>query len=223
MLWSAERAVVTGSSSGVGKALVEAFTARGARVAHCSRRGTGGGIVCDVRDDAQVAAFAERVRHEIGEATIVVNNAGIGRFAPLVEMSTQDWDDTMATNLRGMFLVTRAFLPAMLEARRGAIVNVGSTASRVGRENSVAYAASKHGVLGFSRSLLLEVRRSNVRVLTICPGSVDTDFWLAPGIDAIPKGRMRRPEDVAAIILDAIAIPERATVTELDIRPTNPG
>jgi len=223
MLWSAERAVVTGSSSGVGKALVESLAARGARVAHCSRRGTGGGIVCDVRDEAQVEAFADRVRHDIGTPTIVINNAGIGRFAPLASMKTQDWDDTMATNLRGMFLVTRAFLPGILAARRGAIVNIGSTASRVGRENSAAYAASKHGVLGFSKSLLLEVRSSNVRVMTVCPGSVDTDFWLAPGIDAIPADRMMRPEDVAAIILDAIAIPERATVTELDIRPTNPG
>ena len=192
-------------------------------MAHCSRRGTGGGIVCDVRDEAQVAAFAERVRRDLGTPTIVVNNAGLGKFAPVAEMSVETWDAVIETNLRGMFLVTRAFLPAMLSAARGTIVNIASTAARNGREGGGAYSASKHGVLGFSKSLLLEVRQKNVRVLAVCPGSVDTDFWSAPGITAIPAERMLQPEDVAQIILDAIALPERAMVSELDIRPTNPG
>jgi 3-oxoacyl-[acyl-carrier protein] reductase len=223
MLWSAERAVVTGSSSGIGKALVEALAARGARVAHCSRRGTGGGIVCDVRDEAQVAAFAERVHRDLGTPTIVVNNAGIGKFAPVAEMSVEMWDAVIDTNLRSMFLVTRAFLPAMLATGRGTIVNIASSAGRNGREGGGAYSASKHGVLGFSKSLMLEVRSRNVRVLAVCPGSVDTEFWLSPGIDAIPADRMLKPEDVAQIVLDTIALPDRAMVSELDIRPTNPG
>lgn len=223
MLWSAERAVVTGSSSGIGKALVEALAARGARVAHCSRRGTGGGIVCDVRDEAQVAAFAARVQHDLGAPTIVVNNAGLGKFAPVAEMSVEMWDAVINTTLRGMFLITRAFLPGMLEAKRGAIVNIGSTASRVGREGGGAYAAAKHGVLGFSKSLLLEVRKQNLRVMTVCPGSTDTAFWESPGIESIDPARMLKPDDVAQVILDTIALPERATVSELDIRPTSPG
>lgn len=222
MLWSAERAVVTGSSSGIGRAFVEALTARGAQVAHCSRRGSGGGSACDVRDEAQVAAFAERVRHDIGTPTIVVNNAGIGKFAPVAEMSLETWDAVLDTNLRGMFLVTRAFLPAMLAAGRGAIVNIASSAARNGTEGGGAYCASKHGVLGFSKALLLEVRKQNLRVIAVCPGSVDTDFWIAPGIPAIPVDRMLKPDDVAQIVLDAIALPDRATVSELDIRPTNP-
>jgi 3-oxoacyl-[acyl-carrier protein] reductase len=223
MLWSAECAVVTGSSSGIGRALVEALAARGARVAHCSRRGTGGGLVCDVRDEAQVADFAERVRRELGTPTIVANNAGIGKFAPVAEMSVEMWDAVIETNLRGMFLVTRAFLPAMLAAGRGAIVNIASSAARTGREGGGAYSASKHGVLGFSKSLMLEVRQRNLRVLAVCPGSVDTEFWLAPGIQPIPADRMLQPEDVAEIVLDTIALPDRAMVSELDIRPTNPG
>jgi 3-oxoacyl-[acyl-carrier protein] reductase len=111
----------------------------------------------------------------------------------------------------------------MLEAGRGTIVNIASTAARTGFEGGAAYSASKHGVLGFSKSLMLEVRKKNLRVLAVCPGSVDTEFWSDPGIPAISADRMLKPEDVAQIVLDTIALPDRAMVSELDIRPTNPG
>ncbi len=139
MDWPDQLAVVTGGSSGIGRAIA--------------------------------TAFAERVQHVLGTPTILVNNAGIGRFAPVVDMSTEDWDAVFATNLRGMFLVTRAFLPAMLAAGRGAIVNIASLAAKNAFAGGAAYAASKHGVLGFSKSLLLEVRQRGLRVIAVCPGS----------------------------------------------------
>ncbi len=223
MDWIAQRVVVTGGSEGIGKALVAALAARGATVAHCSRRGGDGGLACDVRDAAQVSAFATRVLAELGTPTILVNNAGIARWGAVAEMSVEDWDTVIGTNVTGMFLVTRAFLPAMLKAGTGTIVNVASLARRNGIANGAAYSASKHAVLGFSRSLMLEVRRQGVRVVAVCPGSVDTAIFdkdQAPF--PVNRAGMMAPGDVAQAIVDAVALPARAMVSELDIRPTSP-
>ena len=105
---------------------------------------------------------------------MLVNNAGVLIARPFEEMTLEDWDATMATNVRSLFLMTRAVLPAMRRRREGSIVNVSSLAGRNGFAGGTAYTASKHAVLGFSRSLMLEVRKDNVRVIAICPGSVDT-------------------------------------------------
>jgi 3-oxoacyl-[acyl-carrier protein] reductase len=237
MDWSAQIAVVTGASRGIGRVLARELTARGAAVAGCARDAAaverlaeelraGGarsvGVACDVREEAQVAAFAARVGRELGEATIVINNAGIARFAPVTETTVEQWDEVMATNLRGMFLVTRAFLPAMLAHRRGAVVNIASLAGRNALANGAAYSASKHGVLGFSKSLLMEVRKHDVRVIAVCPGSVDTAFGDGDRPGQPPRERILAAEDVAAVVLEALELNPRATVSELDIRPTNP-
>jgi 3-oxoacyl-[acyl-carrier protein] reductase len=136
-------------------------------------------------------------------------------------MSVGDWDAVIETNLRGMFLMTRAFLPAMLEARRGAIVNIASLAGKNGIADGAAYSASKHGVLGFSKSLMLEVRKQGVRVIAVCPGSVNTQFH-----DTSPhnpnRDRILWAEDVAKVVADTLELPGRALVSELDIRPANP-
>jgi NADP-dependent 3-hydroxy acid dehydrogenase YdfG len=128
----------------------------------------------------------------------------------------------MDTNLRGMFLATRAFLPAMLATGRGAIVNISSLAGRNGIANGAAYSASKHGVIGFSKSLLLEVRALGIRVMTICPGSVNTAFFDGDTPFDPDRSRILEPQDVATAVLDALALPERALISELDLRPTNP-
>lgn len=224
MLWSAERAVVTGSSTGIGRALVEALKERGAAVAHCSRSGTGGGIACDVSDEAQVAAFAKRALSDIGTPTLLVNNAGVAKWGLVHEQSLADWNANISINLTGMFLVTRAFLPAMLEAGRGMIVNVSSLSGRNGVYAGSAYSASKHGVLGFSRSLMMEVRKRGLRVMAICPGSVDTPIFRKEKAPfEVHTATMMKPADIAQAVLDAVALPDRTMVTELDIRPTNPG
>jgi 3-oxoacyl-[acyl-carrier protein] reductase len=237
MNWTDELAVVTGASRGIGKALAHGLVDRGAAVALCARDGiaierlasdlrAGGGRAfgapCDVRDEAQVAEFADRVQREMGSPTIVVNNAGIARFAPVTEMPVEQWDEVMATNLRGMFLVTRAFLPAMLAHGHGAVVNIASLAGRNALANGAAYSASKHGVLGFSKSLLMEVRKRDVRVIAVCPGSVDTSFGDGMSPNRPSRDRILTAPDVAAVVLETLALDERATVSELDIRPTNP-
>ena len=113
-------------------------------------------------------------------------------------------------------------LPRMRERRRGSIVNISSLAGRNGFAGGTAYTASKHAVLGFSRSLMLEVRTDNVRVIAICPGSVDTPLMRTQTAFATRLEKILQPEDVADTVLAALALPERALISELDVRPTNP-
>ena len=141
---------------------------------------------------------------------------------PFEELTLEDWDTTMATNLRSLYLVTRAVLPGMRRRREGTVVNVASLAGRNGFVGGTAYTASKHAVLGFARSLMLEVRKEGIRVITICPGSVDTDMLRdQPMLKSDPQ-RILQADDVAQAIVDAVQLPSRALVSEIDLRPTNP-
>jgi len=230
-------AVVTGATEGIGRATAFALGEAGARLAICSRqeqrvqvtvsslRAANVEVVgraCDVGDPDQVEAFTELVMHQLGSPSILVNNAGIGWFGAFTDMPLEAWDRLMATNLRSLFLVTRAFLPGMIERGRGDVVNVASLAARNPVAGGVAYAASKHAVLGFSRSLLLEVRKHGIRVIAICPGSVASPSFSRSSRERDPA-KMLAPDDVARAIVSTLALPpERATVSELDIRPANP-
>jgi len=230
-------AVVTGATEGIGRAIAEALARGGATVAICARtakrveatvqelRGMGFDAVghpCDVAVPAAVTAFADFVSRERGDPAVLVNNAGIGRFAPLERLSLEDWDATMGVNLRSLYLVTRAFLPGLKRAAPSSIVNIASLAGRNGIEEGTAYCASKHAVLGFSKALMLEVRKAQVRVVAVCPGSVATPFMdkqtrLHPNRD-----RVLIAADVAETVCATLTLPDRAMVSELDIRPTNP-
>ena len=230
-------ALVTGATEGIGRATAFALGRAGYRVGVCARtaarveavvaelRAEGveaAGASADVADAAQVTAAVRQLTGALGEIEVLVNNAGVLIARPIEELTPEDWDVTMATNLRGLFLTTRAVLPGMRSRRRGTIVNVASLAGRNGFAGGTAYTASKHGVLGFSRSLMLEVRKDGVRVVAVCPGSVDTALLRdQPMLKSDPQ-RILRPEDVAETIAHAIRLPERAMVSELDVRPTNP-
>jgi 3-oxoacyl-[acyl-carrier protein] reductase len=231
-------AVVTGATQGIGRAIAFDLGGAGARVATCARtesdvRATVGelcaagidavGRACDVSDPAAVEAFAAFVTAQRGPPNVLVNNAGIGRFAPLEELSLEDWDRTFAVNVRSLYLVTRAFLKGMKDSGGGAIVNIASLAGRNGIEGGAAYCASKHAVLGFSKSLMLEVRKHNIRVVAVCPGTVDTPFMdKGARVGRTSRDRALRPEDVARAVLATLTLPDRAMMSELDIRPTNP-
>ncbi|MDQ3426479.1 MAG: SDR family NAD(P)-dependent oxidoreductase [Gemmatimonadota bacterium] len=230
-------ALVTGASLGIGRATAIALGRAGYRVGLCARtfdrleavvaelRKDGieaVGVPADVGHPDQVRRAVERVTGELGEVDVLVNNAGVMIARPFEELTLEDWDATMATNLRSLFLVTRAVLPGMRRRRRGAIVNVASLAGRNGFAGGTAYSASKHAVLGFSRSLMLEVRKEGVRVITICPGSVDTALRRDQPMLEVDPERILSPEDVADTIVHALSLPDRALVSELDLRPTNP-
>ncbi|HEY8257198.1 MAG TPA: SDR family NAD(P)-dependent oxidoreductase [Gemmatimonadales bacterium] len=230
-------ALVTGATQGIGRATAFALGRAGYRVGICARtsarvdelladlRAEGidaAGTDADVGDATQAARAVDHVVNAIGEIGVLINNAGVLIARPFEEMTLEDWDVTMATNVRSLFLMTRAVLPAMRRRREGTIVNVASLAGRNGFAGGTAYTASKHAVLGFSRSLMLEVRKDNVRVVTICPGSVDTSMLRDQPMLHPEPTRILRPEDVAQTILQSLLLPTRALVSELDIRPTNP-
>jgi 3-oxoacyl-[acyl-carrier protein] reductase len=229
--------LVTGATEGIGRAIAFELGRAGAKLAICARTAaavratvtelnTAGidaiGMPCDVSNAAAVSQLAAYVTEQRGPPQVLVNNAGIGRLKLIEELALEDWDDTMAVNVRSLFLVTRAFLPAMRRAGRGTIVNLASLAGRNGFEGGTAYCASKHAVLGFSKALQAEVRKDNLRVVAICPGSVATPFMdkqtrLRPNPD-----RVLTADDVAHSVLAVLTLADRATVSELDIRPTNP-
>ena len=226
--------LITGATEGIGRATAFAFGRDGWRVGVCARTAgkvaalvealraegiTAAGAAGDVGIPGDVERVVRALAAELGPADALVNNAGIAVFKPFEEQTLEDWDGMMSTNVRSLFLVTRAVLPGMRESGAGTIVNVASLAGRNGVKHGTGYAASKHAVLGFSRSLMLEVRSQGVRVVAVCPGSVDTELIRPLGRDA---GRILQPSDVADAILAAVRLPARAMVSELDIRPSNP-
>jgi 3-oxoacyl-[acyl-carrier protein] reductase len=230
-------ALVTGATHGIGRATAFALGRAGYRVGVCARtadaveavaaelRAEGieaAGAAADVGDAAQVERAVAAVTAALGEIGLLVNNAGVLIARPFEELTIEDWDTTMATNLRSLYLVTRAVVPAMRRRRDGTIINVASLAGRNGFVGGTAYTASKHAVLGFGRSLMLELRKEGIRVITICPGSVDTAMLRDQPMLPSNADRILRPEDVAATIIHAAQLPPRAMVSELDIRPTNP-
>ena len=232
-----ETALITGATEGIGRATAFALAHAGYRVGVCARTASkvkqlvkeldgdgfeAAGATADVGDADQVARMVDSIVGSLGDIDVLINNAGVLIGKPLEELNLDDWDTTMNTNVRSLFLVTKAVIPGMRQRRKGTIVNVASLAGRNGFVGGTAYTASKHAVLGFSRSLMLEVRKDNVRVIAVCPGSVDTSMLRDQPMLKSEPSRILRPEDVAGTILQAISLPERAMVSELDIRPTNP-
>jgi 3-oxoacyl-[acyl-carrier protein] reductase len=230
-------AVITGATAGIGRATAFALGRAGYRVGICARTEAkvrlvvdeltrvgieAAGAAADVGHAEQADRAIEQITGSLGEIGVLVNNAGVLIAKPFEELSLDDWDTTMGTNVRSLYLMTRAVLPAMRRRRDGVIVNVASLAGRNGFAGGTAYTASKHAVLGFSRSLMLETRKDNIRVIAICPGSVATGMMQdQPMLKSNPE-RILQPDDVAATIVHAIGLPLRALVSELDIRPTNP-
>ncbi|MBL8977274.1 MAG: SDR family oxidoreductase [Gemmatimonadetes bacterium] len=230
-------ALVTGATEGIGRAIAFGLGRAGYAVGVCARTPsklrallddlraagiTAHGVPADVGLESDVATLVADITGALGPVDVLVNNAGVALLKPFEQLTVDEWDTTMATNLRSLFLVTRAVIAGMRQRKHGAIVNIASLAGRNGFAGGTAYTASKHAVLGFARSLMLEVRKDNVRVITICPGSVDTPLISSQGMLKPDVTKILKPEDVADAVLAALALPERALVSELDLRPTNP-
>jgi NAD(P)-dependent dehydrogenase (short-subunit alcohol dehydrogenase family) len=229
-------ALITGGGRGIGRAIAFAFAREGASIALCSRTGDEIGAVaddirrefhvdvmndvCDVSDPQDVAEFFLASYNGFGrDADILVNNAGIAESAPLTKTDDAHWRRHLAINLDATFYCTRAALPPMLARGWGRIINIASIAGKTGAPYISAYAASKHGVLGLTRSVALEVAARGVTVNAICPGYVDTDMTTRAveqieaktgrtAADALasikgmsPQNRLVTPEEVAALAL----------------------
>lgn len=191
-------AVVTGASRGIGRAIATSLSNAGAVVAGCALHAAPGVSACDVRSAEHVARFAEDVQQRLGAPHILVNNAGTVARARLDELSIDAWDDVVDANLKGTFLITRAFLPLMRARGAGRIINVSSISGRQGTAGLTAYCAAKHGVVGLTRALAEELRGDGIAVNAVCPGSVDTDMLRQGRPGAKPD---MSPEDVAGVVL----------------------
>ncbi len=226
-------AIVTGAGRGIGKSIARALVAEGAHVVLASRtqseieslageiRSSGGmstPVCTDITDERQVEQLVAGALKISGAVDILVNNAGIGVFKPVVAMAVSDFDAMWNVNMRGVFLATRSVLPSMIRARSGAIVNIASLAGKNTFKGGAGYGATKWALRGFAGSLMLEVREHNIRVVTICPGSVDTDFSSTGKKGA----QITQPEDVASVVIFAVTAPGRSMFSEIDLRPTNP-
>ena len=229
-------ALVTGASSGIGAAIATALLAEGANVALAARNEAKLGSVAtsigdrsrvlvvptDVGDERQVQGMVEHTAKQFGTIDILVNSAGFGIFKPITELSVEEFDNVVRVNLRGTFLCMKYTLPLMYEQGRGTVITVSSVAGKHGFAGGGAYCASKFGVMGLTECAFHEARSQNIRMVTIAPGSVDTNFFDEAQTTSPNRARILQPEDVAATVMLAIELPERALVRELDIRPTNP-
>jgi NAD(P)-dependent dehydrogenase (short-subunit alcohol dehydrogenase family) len=154
-----------------------------------------------------------------GRLDVLVNNAGVGRFAAIHEMSSADWDQQIRTNLDGVFHCSRAAVPHLIDAR-GWIVNIGSLAGRSAFAGGVAYNASKWGLLGMSEAMMLDLRHEGVRVTCVMPGSVNTHFFGGEP-DPAPSWKLL-PDDVAQAVVNVLDFPGRALPSRIEIRPSQP-
>lgn len=230
-------AIVTGAGKGIGKAIALALAGQGTEVAVVARTfkdvqevqrqiemlgRKSLAIQADVGEEEGVKRLVRETAKTFGKVDILVNNAGVGYFARVMELAVQDFDEMFSTNVRGVFLCTKAVLPHMIKQHSGDIVNIASLAGRNAFVGGAGYAATKWALIGFARSLMLEVREYDIRVITICPGSVDTDFDRRSSAQAKEKSRIPKAEDIAQIVVDALLMPRNVMVSEVDIRPTNP-
>jgi 3-oxoacyl-[acyl-carrier protein] reductase len=195
-------AVVTGASRGIGLAITKMLGDAGARVAGCARHAAPGVSACDVGHPADVEEFAAQVLERLGPPDLLINNAGLVTRSRLEETPLESWDAVLDSNLKGTFLITRAFLPAMRGRRGARIVNVASISGRQGTAGLTAYCAAKHGVVGLTRALAEELRPDGIAVNAVCPGSVDTDMLRVGMPGAQPD---MSPEDVANVVIYLLA------------------
>jgi len=225
-------ALVTGAGRGIGRGVARAIGEAGARVVLVARSreqievvrgeiiaagGSAVAIPADVSSEADVTALFSRVRDEVGALDILVNNAGIGVFGPLEELSVEDFDRVLAVNARGTFLCCREAMRLMRPRRRGYIVNIASVVGFKGYPLQSAYTASKHAVMGLTKSLAIEAQEHGIRVSAVLPGGVDTKLIRAARPDIEPSDLMH-PEDVARTVLFLLSLSDRAAIDEIYIR-----
>ena len=232
-------ALITGAGKGIGRAIALAFAKEGLNLALVGRTLSNLQKVADeaalinpwiklcivkaeVSDLDDVIAATQEIQQGIGKIDILVNNAGTAQFAKFLDLDIAAWENIVRTNLFGPYYFIRQVLPQMLERKEGDIINISSTAGLKGSPMTSAYSASKFGLLGLSESLMLEVRKSNVRVFTLTPSTVSTELSVNNKLtDGNPDSTLQ-PEDLAELVVAHLNLPRRALVKEVSIWSTNP-
>lgn len=230
-------AVITGAGRGIGRATAIAFAKEGINLGLVGR--TAGNLekvikeleefdievtmaTADVSDNESVIAAVDHIKSELGSIDILINNAGIGKFAKFLEQSPEEFKNMIDVNLMGPYYVTRAVLPGMIEQSSGDIINISSTAGERGGAVTSAYSASKFGLLGLTESLMQEVRKHNIRVSALTPSTVATDLALAENLtDGNPENVMQ-PEDLAELMVAQLKLHPRVFLKSAGLWSTNP-
>ena len=234
--------IVTGASKGIGLAIARAFVERGMQVAISARNAeeldaaanslaAGDNLLrvqADVRDAADAQRLIDETVRRFGGVDVLVNNAGVGRFATVAEMSLETWRQVIDTNLSGVFHCCRAAIPEMKRRGAGFIINISSLAGKNPFTGGAAYCASKAGLNAFSEALMQEVRYDNIRVSYVLPGSVSTGFGdrgssgeVGPST-ALGADWKLAPEDVARVVIDLVNHDPRSLPSRVELRPSRP-
>ena len=231
-------ALVTGGGRGLGKAVALALAAEGVNVAITGRnennlksvaaeiesKGVKSSYsVFDVTDKKQVFTSLEKLQNDFGKFDILINNAGIAAFGGILEMDDEQWEDIVKTNLFGPYYVVKAVVPGMVEKKSGDVVNISSTAGLKGNALTSAYSASKFGLIGMSESMMLELRKQNIRVTTLTPSTISTDMAKTDLkiTDGNPE-KVLQPEDFAELVVDLLKLNKRAMLASAALWSTNP-
>ena len=230
-------ALITGAGKGIGRAIAIALANEGVNVALLSRtekdlKSVAEEVkaspiktaiaVADVSDMAAVNKAVEKIQSELGNIDILINNAGIGKFGKFLELDPVEWENQVKVNLFGVYYVTRAVLPQMIERNTGDIINVSSTLGLKGSAGASAYSASKFGVFGLSESLMQEVRKHNIRVTALAPSTVVTELAYNNNLLNNNENNVTHPEDIAELIVAQLKLNRRTFVKEISTWSTNP-
>jgi 3-oxoacyl-[acyl-carrier protein] reductase len=231
--------LVTGGTRGIGRAIAAMLLAEGARVAICGRRqetvaravselAQNGnkvkGKAADVSSSREVDELFQFIDRELGGLDVLVNNAGVGHFDPVGDLSLEDWRRTLETNLSGVFYCSRLAVPRFGTRGGGFIVNMNSLAGAHAFAGGAAYNASKFGLTGLSEAMMQDLRNNNVRVSYVMPGSVATGFGTGENAASADPGSTWKiwPEDVAEIVRMVLCMPARTLVSRVEVRPARP-
>lgn len=236
-LLTEKTAFITGAGKGIGRATALALSNEGINVGLIARteddlvklaaeikslRGRVAYAVADVSDLEQVEAAVEKLTAELGPADILINNAGIGKYGPFLELDPQEWKRVIDVNLMGMYYVTRTVLPQMIKKNGGDIINISSSSGLRGTAGSSAYSASKFGVLGMTEALSQEVRKHNIRVFALTPSRVVTDMTAKEGETDQEKEKFMQPEDLAEYMVAQLKLHPRIFIPTSSQWATNP-
>lgn len=230
-------ALITGAGKGIGRAIALALAAEGVHVGLLARtakdlqnltdelKSEGHNcsmVTADVSDIQSVNTGVSSLITEMGNIDILINNAGTGKFGKFLELEPAEWEEQIRVNLFGVYYVTRAVLPQMIERQTGDIINISSTAGLKGSALTSAYSASKFGIMGLTESLMQEVRKHNIRVTAMTPSTVVTDLAIRSNLINNNEEKVMHPEDLAELIVAQLKLNRRVFVKEASVWSTNP-